>query len=432
MKRMARSAVLLASALSGCFLFPLKDPPCSDGGACQDGGGATDLAGAPDLTPPPDLMPPPDLKPLCVKQSDCSGGLTCVAGLCQACSRHSQCDDSLVCDVYLPQPGAGAGRCLAPGDVLHVDNNAADCAGADGTRALPFCTIVAALARAGASPSSIRVAASNKDYGVLAAADLAGKTATLYGPAGGDDGKGIATLGQGANVDAVVMNSGTTLTLDGLELRGGMQGAVNSNLANATLTIRRSKIIGFAKLAVRVVRGTVRIDRTSLSGNLAGVLSIGANTSGYSITNSFIIDNRIPDFAAALSINASGTFRYNTIVNNTNPAPSDFEAAIDCSNNNAVQIEDSIVLGNTPFRLADGVTQFKNGCTLKGVVVGSQDKAPGGVALAPDFESQSDLRLRDTDASKACCIDKGMTPSPVDYYGTPRATAPDIGAHELR
>lgn len=425
MKRVVLGAVLLVSTQAGCFLFPLKDGPCGDGGACSDGG-PRDL-----VTPaPPDLMPSPDLTPQCRKQSDCSGGLGCVAGTCQACLRHSDCDESLVCDVYQPQPGAGAGRCLLPSELLHVDNNAV-CAGADGSRDKPFCTLPEALAMVSAGRSAVRVAASNKDYGTLSAAALLNKTATIYGPAGGDDGKSIATLGQGANVDAVIANSGTNLTLDGVELRGGLQRALFSNSANATLTVRRAKIIGFAKVAVSIANGALTLDRTQVSQNLAGAFNLGVN-SRYTITNSFIVDNRIPETGAAIFIsNASGTFRYNTVANNTNLAPTNSEAAFDC--NNVAQIEDSIVLGNTPASmLTGGESQLKNNCTIKNVVIGANDKATGGTLLAPDFESQSDFRLRDTDASKACCIDKGLAANRVDFFGSPRLTTPDIGAHELR
>jgi len=76
---------------------------------------------------------------------------------CIGCTQHEQCPAS-ACQF-------ADGSCLPEDRVFHVDGDAADCAGADGSEAAPFCTIAAALAGVGpAGRATLRIAATALPY----------------------------------------------------------------------------------------------------------------------------------------------------------------------------------------------------------------------------------------------------------------------------
>ena len=361
---------------------------------------------------------------------DCGLGLGCIGGACKACASHRDCLSD-VCDVYQKNSAGTFGRCVPEGEVVYVDNAKGACSGSHaGTRLDKVCTLGDGVAKLVGQKTALRVYGSTADYGTLA---VSTGTVTIYGPA--DPAGDKATLFSADTTKDLVAVSGTaTVTLDGVELKGGSSG-VRCSGAAAKATLRRGDVLSASKAGVDVQACTITLDRVHLALNKDGAVNVSGGGK-YAISNSFIVGNTsMVNAAVRFSDDSTGQFRFNTVAYNGSIVP----AAMSCGQPLAARnIEDSILYLNTIPAGRD--SQLSGNCTLVKTVVGAADKAPGGVALDPEFAVASptpatvaDFRLSAGAAKNAaCCIDRAMGMIERDFFGAARTNTPDVGAHEAK
>jgi hypothetical protein len=216
-------------------------------------------------TPDPDAAcaaANPDL-PLCVggvcvqcdadNQTVCTGTVPIcdvATNTCIGCSAHEQCPLSAC---HLDE-----GSCLPEDVVYWVDGDAADCLGADGSVALPFCSIGEAIDLVGqASRATIRIAPAGAPYGE--AIEI-------------DGNRIIALLGDGEDRPSWFGIAAPTLTVDGATVFA-QDIAWRSNaldpailLDDATAWIDRSEIVLNQGGGIELVAGSALHLRTSVVG----------------------------------------------------------------------------------------------------------------------------------------------------------------------
>lgn len=371
----------------------------------------------------------------CNSQTDCAGGLACVAHQCVPCATNAQCDASAVCDVISPTtaeaasaipqgprgPGRrGDGRCADPSTVLFVSNQPGSCSPTGGaTLSAPLCwtNINDAVAK---GKKVIRLLPSATAYGAITLDAALATTYTLVGPA--NEG-GTAKLG------AVSVRNKASAVIDGFDITGaGVTDGVSCSGVGLLLT--RSRVLGVAGTGVSVSGCAISMDRVQVSGSGKGGVVL-ASSPRFSITNSFITGNNIDLSEAAVVISndsdSTGTFQYNTVVGNVSSGAGGMNCGMV-----ARAVEDSIVFGNT----RPSGTQFFGSCMLgSSTAVGVTETRAGGYKAAdPAFVSPAtgDYRLQTTNQ---CCIDKGLTrAAKTDHFGVsrPLGAAPDVGAHEAK
>jgi hypothetical protein len=349
----------------------------------------------------------------CEQASDCTGGLTCVAGSCQACSEHRQCGSD-VCDLGAAT-SAGPGACVPEESVVYVDRGAPDCVsgpGGDGSRADPVCELRDAIGHVVGTRYAIRVYAGS--YRPFAASS---RTFSVFGP-----GDGSVVVGEEDLSTAARVSNGSRVTLQGLSF--GISVLTGVICESATLHVRHGDARGDST-GIRATDCALDLDRVRATGaNRAGLIIEGSGT--YRIANSYFDGGDLP--SVVLGGTATGIFWFNTATGGGEIQP----GGIDCGTTSR-QIIDSIVVGNRP---AAGGAQTVGACVHRRVVVGSGDTRPdpGLIQIDPDLDAQG--RLSDTAADRACCIDRGARFVPSlyrDFFGTPRpqGASNDIGAHEL-
>jgi hypothetical protein len=348
----------------------------------------------------------------CDQESACGGGLACVAGACQPCSAHAQCQSD-VCD-RSAATRLGPGACVPESSVVYVDARTRPaCETGDGSRSNPLCEISAALARVDGDRYAVRVYPGR--YRPFSAIEL---TASVLGP-----GDGSAVVGEeDSSAGARVRGPHAAVVLDGLDF--GVHVLTGVICEDASLKLVRGRAEGDYH-GIRATSCDLEIDQVR-----AGDLTIsGLTTAGarYRITNSYFHGGDHP--AVVFDGRSTGAFLFNTVTGGGETSP----GGIDCGATPRV-IRDSIVVGSAP---AAGGAQTVGACIHRRVVVGSGDTrpAPGLIEIDPDLDP--DGRLLDTPADRACCIDQGARRVPGldhDFFGTPRpqGASNDIGAHELR
>lgn len=345
----------------------------------------------------------------CVEEADCDPGLACVAGACQACSAHGQCESD-VCDQGAAT-SMGPGACLPQDAVVYADPGAYPaCQTGDGTLTDPVCDIRAALPLEVGTRYAVRARAGR--YRPFA---VSGRTVYVFGP-----GDGSAVVGEEDISSAVRVTSGATAVLDGLDF--GVHVLTGVTCVSSTLSVRR----GTAQGDYHGIRSTgcdLQLERVRAGGSRAG-LTIAGGT--YRVTNSFFRGGDLP--AVVFDGASTGSFQFNTVQGGGELSP----GGVDCGAS-ARTIADSIVVGATP---GPGGAQTVGACTHRRVVVGSGDTRalPGLVHIDPDLDA--DGRLLDTAPDRACCIDRGaryVSSLYRDFFGTPRlqGASNDVGAHEL-
>jgi hypothetical protein len=414
--RRLRSSVLLGLAVgllggASCGLIPQRltdcseSRPCSIGQMCDPVSSTCVDAEHPFLNFPDQHSAPPDMEaPACT-------------GDCLACQVHSDCP-SLVCDWY--QRTTTGGTCIAPSDVVYVDNRNGSCepSGDGETPARAFCGLAEALAQVdGTRKRAVRVMPSTADYGTIVISD---RTVSIFGPAGQG---GTATLRGSGTTDALTITGTSSVVVDGMDINRGKVGVLCRG-GGATLSLHRTRVTSSADVGVLISDCGVELDRVLLRDNGNGALAIGG-TKAYSVTNSVIARNRSSALPAIkISSSGLGAFRLNTVVDNT----SVLAAAIECTTA-WVEIRDSIVYRNS----REQSTQIR-GCQVKNTVVGTTDVA-AGIRENPTFAPVNDLEYGlDAKAVNSCCIGRALCSVREDYFGfaRPRGEACDIGAHEAR
>jgi hypothetical protein len=347
----------------------------------------------------------------CSAESECSGGLACVAGTCQPCSAHSQCESD-VCDQGAATP-LGPGACVPEEAVVYVDASTRPaCFTGDGSRANPVCEIREAFPRAFGVKYAVRVYPGNYlQFAVVS------RTVFVFGPGDGSAIVGTEDAGAGARVI-----DGARVVLDGLDFGVGVLNAVICQSSN--LKVLRSTARGDNN-GILATDCTLDIDRVRASGSSRAGLTV-AGTGTYRVTNSYFTGGDLP--SVVFSGSNTGVFMFNTVTGGGEIRP----GTIDCGTSARV-IRDSIAIDGFPA--ADGA-QTVGACVHRRVVVGSGDARPdpGLIKIDPDLDAEG--RLLDTPSNAACCIDRGarfVSSLYTDFFGTPRpqGVSNDVGAHEL-
>lgn len=385
-------------------------------GAVMPGCGTQDAEGGPDTSGSAlaavERAPAPQSAAGCSQESDCDAGLACIAGACQPCAAHGQCESD-VCDRGAATP-LGPGACVPEASVVYVDARAPrpDCFATDGTRAAPVCDFRTAIPLAVGARYAIRVAPGRYfPFGV------GSETISVFGP-----GDGSAVVGEEDNSRAVSIASGSRVVFDGLDF--GTHVLTGITCDSSSLKVLRGAVSGDS-VGIQSTDCDLELDQVRVIGsNRTGLMLAGTAT--YRITNSYFSGGDRP--AVVFSGSTSGLFAFNTVTGGGELQP----GGIDCGTTSRV-IQDSIVVHNFP---AAGGAQTIGACSHQRVVVGSGDTRsdPGLIAIDPDLDPQG--RLIDTPADRACCIDRGADDVPSlyrDFFGTPRpqGASNDIGAHEL-
>lgn len=384
------------------------------GAALMPGCGMQNAQGEPDLSEgaPASLerAPASQVAASCSQESDCGAGLACVAGACQACFGHDQCESD-VCDRGAATP-KGPGACVPEASVIYVDARAPrpECFTADGTRANPVCDIRFAIPLAFGARYAIRVLPGH--YFPFSATS---RTVYVFGPADGTAIVGEEDISRGASI-----TGGSRVVIDGLDFDIGVLNGVICDSSN--LKVLRGTLHGDS-IGIRSTSCDLEIDQVRATGARTGLQLAGTGT--YRITNSYFVGGDLP--SVVFSGSASGLFAFNTVTGGGEIQP----GGIDCGTTPRV-IQDSIVMHNFP---AIGGAQTVGACIHQRVVVGSGDTRPdpGLIAIDPDLPQG---RLIDTPANRACCIDRGARYVPSlyrDFFGIPRpqGASNDIGASEF-
>jgi hypothetical protein len=240
-------------------------------------------------------------------------------------------------------------------------------------------------------------------------------------------GDGGATPGAGAR--CTVGSGAATITIRNSLIRNSGQAGVDSS--GCTLAISGGTISNNGGAGITTGGGTAIVDANVIGpANVGGGLVLGGSTS-YSVTNNIIAGNGTAARGVTINDAATGTFAFNTVVNNLVSAGA---GGIGCGGAGAKGILNSIVVGNT----LSGGTQFFGNCTLTNVVTGP-DNFTGASMLVPDLDATFHLNVNAT--NRACCINQVPSPSPaimnqdhdVDRETRPRgasATPYDVGADE--
>jgi hypothetical protein len=384
-------------------------------GAVMPGCGTQDAEGGPDTSGSAlaavERAAAPRSAAGCSQESDCDAGLACIAGACQPCAAHGQCESD-VCDRGAATP-LGPGACVPEASVVYVDARAPrpDCFAADGTRATPVCDFRTAIPLAVGARYAIRVAPGRYfPFGVGSAA------IAVFGP-----GDGSAIVGEEDNSRAVSIASGSRVVIDGLDFGNAVLTGMTCD--SSSVKVLRATVRGDS-VGIRSTDCDLELDQVRVIGSIRTGLML-AGTGTYRITNSYFAGGDLP--AVVFDGSASGLFAFNTITGGGEIQP----GGIDCGTTSRM-IQDSIVQSSA----AAGGARTVGACSHERVVVGSGDTRPdpGLIAIDPDLDPQG--RLLDTPADRACCIDRGAADASSlyrDFYGTPRpqGAGNDIGAHEL-
>lgn len=226
---------------------------------------------------------------------------------CVGCSAHEECPASAC---HLDE-----GSCLPEDVVFWVDGDAADCLGADGSMAAPYCTIGEAIDQIGqASRGTLRIAATGAPYGE--AIEI-------------DGNRVVALLADGDELPAWFGIAGPTLTVDSATVFAHRI-AWRSNalfpaiaLDDAIAWIDRSEIVLNQGGGIELVAGSVLHLRTSV---------IGAGGSGLADRQALRVDGSMIDVVAS------------TIAGND----SSMTSSIRCLGGGGGSVRSSIVVGLDP------------------------------------------------------------------------------------
>lgn len=348
----------------------------------------------------------------CTQESDCGGGLACVAGVCQACSAHDQCQSD-VCDQNAAT-SMGPGACIPESSVVYVRaSGGPDCTTGDGSRANPDCAIDHGISHAVGPKYAVRVYPGR--YFPFAVNSV---TVYLFGP-----GDGSAIVGEEDLLAGAGIRNQSRVVLDGIDF--GVHVLTGLSCQDSTLKVARATVAGDFH-GMRSVNCALNLDRVRVDSLVHDGLTIQDGT--YRITNSYFKAGDAP--AVVFSGSSTGTFEFNTVTGGGSSAQ---PGGIDCGPGSRV-IQDSIVVDSFP---GAGQAQTVGACVHRRVVVGSADTRPdsGLIKIDPDLDAQG--RLLDTPADAACCIDKGarfVSSLYRDFFGMPRpqGASNDVGACELR
>ena len=358
----------------------------------------------------------------CVGQGDCTGGQVCepTSNTCKPCTSNAQCDSGEgICD---------SGACVPTAQIAFVDN--AHCASPPtGASTAPYCQVNDALA---ASKSFLRVKGSTTTYNAISIPSGVNASVVIVGP-----GKAAAVLGTGTGAQFETNGSpalslspsggfSSLVRVDGLELLGSIASGSKAGVfcagggGTASLMVTDSYIHDSGAEGVSATSCTLTLQRNLITATKGGI-TLGSGTT-YIVENNFIVAGAtIAAAPVRLDPLATGTFRFNTVVDNN--ATGGAVGGIDCGSSGSKVIESCIVFNNTKV----AGSQYTPTCTVTNNVTGVDAKNlnPGIPSLTADYH----LAATDT-----ACIDKATTGPAVDIDNDtrPKGAGYDIGADEAK
>ena len=350
-------------------------------------------------------------------------------GSCRkACTKHADCDSG-ICDPGVITPNRSS--CARADEVVYVKAQSTCPATADGTKANPFCTMDAVVAKLPAGgfidvlPSSEGSLAQTKNAftapyvivgtGTLTGFPISAGNITLYPPA--------VTVGAGGNV-----------YLSGVFI----DSSVSTGIAcdnQGKLTLYAMTISSSGGYAIATGDCAVTIDRLNAR---AGKGGIAQNAGTLSMTNSFVTDNSGIGLSLGAGV-AVGQLAGLTIAGNKPPSAST-PGGVSCGA--AANIYNSIVRGNQQVSGSSiaGSCSFHYSDVDQAVATNDHN-----VNLAPKFRGINiavpslgyNYHLVAGDAANvSCCFDRGATlaSGSYDFDGDkrPLGAGYDIGADEVQ
>ena len=337
------------------------------------------------------------------------------APTCRGCSLDSECDSQLCDNGKNPLVSEGkAGRCADKLSLAWVDSNpGCSAATADGSDTKPFCTIAAALGKAGVKYLLLK--SSGTPYTTPATIN---KEVSLFGK-GADPSQ--------VTIAAIAFNGpGTKLGLNNLTVKDTGKALVQCS--GGSVTLLKTVLDGGSRgLDASGGCTEVNVQQTKVTNATGAGLYIAGSTK-YTIINTGVFKTAQTNDGdgVVLQTNGTGKFAFNTVRQNGNGASA---GGINCGGAPAKVLTNSVFFLNIT-----AASQFTGSCQLTKVVVGMNDTtAPqGAIKENPKF-----IGLEGTlDPTDTACIDKGDADATVtvDFFGgnRPLGNAPDIGYHEAK
>ncbi|MCC6993223.1 MAG: hypothetical protein IT370_01210 [Deltaproteobacteria bacterium] len=388
-------------------------PICANN-ACRGCGNSTECVARGGATPPV-CKTTTGACVQCLGNNDCSGTTpVCdtTPNTCRACRQDIECASG-VCD-------EGPGSCTLEANVIYV---APGGTGTACTRLAPCATLTIALAQVTGSRTTILATA-----GTYTASITVNSTARIIGTGAGVD------IEAGGGAPVITVGSGATLTLENGSVfgAGGIHGGIVCN--GGGLNLSRVTIRNNAGVGITATSCPVTMDRSGIRLNGEGGVSLVS--SGYTITNSFIVDNGRStaggSLLGAISIanppNSPTRFDNNTLTGNVAGAAAGTGGVI-CPVGVSVPLVNNIVWANSGAVQFVGMCGFTNS-DVQGIAAGG-----GNINMDPLFVNTggADYHIGATSPCRNAGSNTGATDHDFDGDARPRpgGTNVDIGADEV-
>jgi Right handed beta helix region len=349
---------------------------------------------------------------------------------CRICTAHSECPSN----ACLP-----SGVCTLEAEVIYA---AANGTGSTCAKAAP-CSLATAIGQVAVAKPTVRLDAGTFMNAVIV---LSGKTATLLGEPGtvlrgGPGAQPILSLAAAANVTlselelqnadkaGVDVAGAATLLLSRCKITGSKDEGVS--IGDGIVTISKSEISGNTQQGVALTKGELTIERSKIASNAGGGVFV-ADGMKFTITNSFIVDNRA---IGGLLINKPGAgskLEFNTIVDNADGTGAGDAGGVTCDDA-TFTFPNNLIFRNTGGPGAGKVQTFGN-CTP-----GNSFIAPGTGPTDATLAFRKDIAPRDyhLTATSPTSVRNGAGATctnaiDVDGDSRPQEGACDLGADEFK
>lgn len=240
--------------------------------------------------------------------------------VCEGCSEHEQCPDS-ACNM-------AAGNCMDPGVVVHVDGDFAMCGSSDGSEAMPYCTIEAAIDAAGAE--TLIYLHEQDGMSPYVEANSVAVSAAIFG-ANADT---PTVQGFNGNPALTVTQTGN-LYLRGIRITGGPSAGLRVNGGQAW--IEEARIATNAAQGIAMNGGSAWIERSEIVNNTGGGIVVdggGMLMLGNSFVGGSSNNPAIEEVEGTIDIN------FSTLA----LAPAIGTPTLECVDGSGVEVRNSIIM----------------------------------------------------------------------------------------
>ena len=349
----------------------------------------------------------------CIDDSTCNGVTpACHNDACGPCLRNADCPESNTC---LP-----TGACANSSEVAYVKSGGTD---ATCMQSSPCGSLSAGLSLprpyvhlTGAITESI-VLTNDMTKTIIGERDATGKTitSTISNSIGGST---LVTVGgTSTNLSLIdIALAGTVSNYDGIQL--------TASVNTVKVSLLRSTINGVTGYGIEANHGEVNVDRSSITHNLSGGLSLSSAT--YHVKNTFITGNGTSTSVGGVYLSqGSGTIDFSTIANNLGPAGS--AKGINCSGTTGA-ISNTITYNNSNTQTSgDGCSySYSNSFpTDANTPTGNNNMSTNPMLDTSTFHLNIGSPMKDAGDPNATLK--------IDWDGDnrPQGPARDIGADEL-